>query len=127
MGGDWKDKLKSIMSDDFSITDEKLTPGRIIEIELNRQDGLILVDQYESRIKYIFVLEIEVIYLCVYLCRLNICVCIINYDSQMKTPIKTRIENVFSERSEKIFYRIAAIYCIGIVLFQVFRFMAQNL
>lgn len=59
MEGDWKDKLKAIKIEDFAITDEKLIPGRIIELELNRLDGLIIADQYESRIKYIIILGVD--------------------------------------------------------------------
>ena len=41
------------------ITDEKLVPGRIIEIELNEEDGLKLKGNYKTRRKYIVVISVD--------------------------------------------------------------------
>lgn len=39
------------------ITDEKLVPGRIIEIRLSEEDGLILKDKFDSRRKFVVIIS----------------------------------------------------------------------
>jgi len=62
----WKKKLQQVrhkvMADQkerFEITDEKLVPGRIVEIELSEDDGLILKDGYKTRNKYIVLISVD--------------------------------------------------------------------
>lgn len=66
MANDWKKRLahlksKLIASDTANsiITDEKLVPGRIIEIELNEEDGLKLKDNYKTRRKYLVIISVD--------------------------------------------------------------------
>ena len=43
----------------LKVTDEKLVPGRIIEIELSEDDGLTLKDGYKTRKKYIVIISVD--------------------------------------------------------------------
>lgn len=63
---DWKKKLAqakpkfiAIDNANSTITDEKLVPGRIIEIELSEEDGLKLKNGYKKRRKYIVIISVD--------------------------------------------------------------------
>lgn len=66
MPTDWKKKLAqaknkfiAIDNANSTITDEKLVPGRIIEIELSEEDGLKLKNGYKTRRKYIVIISVD--------------------------------------------------------------------
>jgi hypothetical protein len=52
-------KIIAEQKEGLKITDEKLVPGRIVEIELSEEDGLILKDGYKTRIKYIVIISVD--------------------------------------------------------------------
>lgn len=64
MAADWKKVLGKLKIDRINeqkekekVTDEKLTPGRIIEIRLSEEDGLILKGGYETRRKFVVIIS----------------------------------------------------------------------
>lgn len=64
MAADWKKVLEKLKIDTINeqkekekVTDEKLTPGRIIEIRLSEEDGLILKGGYETRRKFVVIIS----------------------------------------------------------------------
>lgn len=64
MVADWKKVLEKLKMDKVieqkekeKVTDEKLVPGRIIEIILSEEDGLILKGKYDTRRKYVVIIS----------------------------------------------------------------------
>ena len=64
MAADWKKVLEKLKIDAISeqkekekVTDEKLTPGRIIEIRLSEEDGLILKGGYDTRRNFVVIIS----------------------------------------------------------------------
>jgi hypothetical protein len=63
---DWKKKLALIKpkllaenKQALKITDEKLVPGRIIEIDLTREDGIYIDPKYKTRTKFIVIISVD--------------------------------------------------------------------
>lgn len=56
---DWKSQLQKLNDENSKITEEKLVIGRIIQIELNEQDGLVLKNGYNTRRKFIIIVGVD--------------------------------------------------------------------